>query len=344
MKKLSLAVILLLFTLVIGQSAFAQDETPVSVEIVGYITEITETAIVVDGYAIPFNPAYDPSMLVVGDRVQILGYIESTVVGEYFVVTTLAVVDPLDFDLDDILDDVDNCVEVANPDQLDTDLDLIGDACDPDQLDSDADGIVDALDNCPLVANADQLDTDADGVGDACLVVEEPVEEPAGEGCLAEDHPVASTLADAFGVDYATISAWACDYGLGEIAKALLMADQVEYSDIETILASAAELGWGEILKAAGLSPSAFAPGQVISGRYHGEYATVDGEQLELQIRDREQTELNAPGNSGNAPGHNRDNGEDAPGNSENAPGHNRDTGDDAPGNSENAPGQIKKN
>ena len=25
-----------------------------------------------------------------------------------------------------------------------------------------------ALDNCPLVSNADQLDTDSDGTGDAC--------------------------------------------------------------------------------------------------------------------------------------------------------------------------------
>jgi len=41
------------------------------------------------------------------------------------------------------------------------------------------------------------------------------------------------------------------------------------------------------------------------------------------------------PGNSGNAPGHNK--GDGAPGNSGNAPGHNK--GDDAPGNSGNAPG-----
>ena len=34
--------------------------------------------------------------------------------------------------------------------------------------DSDLDGIINAEDNCPNVANVDQLDTDADGDGDAC--------------------------------------------------------------------------------------------------------------------------------------------------------------------------------
>jgi large subunit ribosomal protein L40e len=37
-------------------------------------------------------------------------------------------------------------------------------------LDSDVDGVVDDSDNCPYAANADQLDTDGDSLGDACDV------------------------------------------------------------------------------------------------------------------------------------------------------------------------------
>ena len=60
---------------------------------------------------------------------------------------------------------LDNCQGIYNPDQADSDLDTIGDACD---VDADNDGIDDATDNCVSIANSDQADLDGDGIGDAC--------------------------------------------------------------------------------------------------------------------------------------------------------------------------------
>jgi len=88
-----------------------------------------------------------------------------------------------DSDGDGVPDNRDNCRDVPNADQKDTDGDGKGDACDPaEPADRDEDGVPDADDNCPDVANADQKDTDADGTGDACQA---PVE-PAADRCTEE--------------------------------------------------------------------------------------------------------------------------------------------------------------
>lgn len=70
-----------------------------------------------------------------------------------------------DSDSDGVVDTSDNCPAAANADQLDTDRDGTGDACDGDD---DDDMVPDEDDNCDAVANVDQADADHDGVGDAC--------------------------------------------------------------------------------------------------------------------------------------------------------------------------------
>ena len=103
---------------------------------------------------------------------------------------------PLDNDLDGILDAADNCPSLSNPDQANTrglfclggttpgascnsnpdcpgggtctGQDTRGDDCDSTTDDSDLDGIKNYDDNCPEVYNPDQQDFDQNRSGDAC--------------------------------------------------------------------------------------------------------------------------------------------------------------------------------
>jgi thrombospondin type 3 repeat protein len=57
-----------------------------------------------------------------------------------------------DIDGDGVPDDIDNCPETINENQMDVDQDEIGDVCD----------------NCPYVSNVHQIDSDQDQIGDIC--------------------------------------------------------------------------------------------------------------------------------------------------------------------------------
>lgn len=72
-----------------------------------------------------------------------------------------------DADGDYIPDSLDNCPNVQNPDQSDSDGDGVGDSC-PIYYDTDGDGVPDKEDNCLGVSTTDFRDTDGDGVGDPC--------------------------------------------------------------------------------------------------------------------------------------------------------------------------------
>ena len=75
--------------------------------------------------------------------------------------TLSTIVDYLDSDSDRTGNNADNCPNVSNADQLNTDGDIEGDVCDQDD---DNDGVADSDDAFPLDA-AESVDTDADGIG-----------------------------------------------------------------------------------------------------------------------------------------------------------------------------------
>ncbi|MFC1727965.1 C1 family peptidase [Nanoarchaeota archaeon] len=88
------------------------------------------------------------------------------------------VVDGTDKDADGIGDKIDNCPDIKNSDQKDSDgsiegcnpfTNLCGDVCDDD---NDDDGILDEDDNCPEHSNSDQLDSNNNGFGDVCEQLE----------------------------------------------------------------------------------------------------------------------------------------------------------------------------
>ncbi len=147
----------------IAQDGEAEGDPALPIEIEGLVEVLEPDLIVVDGYTIVPTGVVLPETLAVGDYVIITGWLLPD--GDTIQVTSLVVVEGADSDGDGVPDDMDNCPAVYNPDQIDTDMDGLGDACDDDD---DNDGVLDTEDNCPLTPNPLQEDADADGIGDAC--------------------------------------------------------------------------------------------------------------------------------------------------------------------------------
>ncbi len=96
-----------------------------------------------------------------------------------------------DMDNDTIANAADNCPTVSNGTQFDNDRDTLGDACDPDD---DNDSVLDTGDNCQYTFNPQQTDLDSDGIGDHCDpdgdgdLVCSPAYAPSAPGCSGSDN------------------------------------------------------------------------------------------------------------------------------------------------------------
>ncbi len=147
----------------VAQDGETEADPALPIEIEGFVEALEGDLIVIDGYTIAPAGAFMPATLAVGDYVIVTGWLLPD--GDTIQVTSLVVAEGADSDGDGVPDDLDNCPAVYNPDQIDTDLDGLGDLCDSDD---DNDGVPDESDNCFLTPNPDQADSDGDGIGDAC--------------------------------------------------------------------------------------------------------------------------------------------------------------------------------
>jgi hypothetical protein len=154
--------------------ALARDLTDGSIDGSVDGSPIAELADVVD---IATTITQDPTLLSIPGTDILVGDIETVLVSELettgVAVDTTALADGSanadptaastvpDSDGDSVKDDLDNCVDDANSDQLDTDSDTAGNVCDPDD---DNDDVPDADDSFPLDAT-ESIDTDGDGTG-----------------------------------------------------------------------------------------------------------------------------------------------------------------------------------
>ena len=102
-----------------------------------------------------------------------------------------------DKDGDGIIDSNDNCPEIPNPDQKDTDNDNLGDVCDDD---IDGDGVLNDDDNCPNTPTGSKVDVNG------CKIFELPVNnykvEVASATCIGNSDGVIDLSVEDASFDY----------------------------------------------------------------------------------------------------------------------------------------------
>lgn len=148
----------------------------------------------------------------------------------------------------------------------------------------------DTLQATGYVELEDIEDCDVDDEGDDLDATEEPdateealetaTEEPDdGDDNCEGSHPVATVLADEFD-DYTAceLEEWHAEgLGYGNVARILLIADQLDMDAEEIFGMMETGGGWGQIMRELDIDPSDLAPGRVISGRFN-----LDDEDVEF--------------------------------------------------------------
>jgi hypothetical protein len=324
----------IILTLAMGVSA--QDATTEEDEFLFEITgalEFSDTGdIIVNEIVIAPSGAFNPSDYNEGDLVIVIGYLLNDTTLQA-VSIQLAPECDADSDTDDADENAENCVEVEDDDDTSGDCETDPEAegcedteCPTDEGDGTTEGetgdTTDEADPCDDATDCDTDDgdtegetEDADPCEDPCAVEdEEPVSDagiivPGEEGeddCINSEgpHPVLTALATEFELDYDTLQDWRDQgFGIGEIARALLLAEQLDdgETDADAILAMRSEMGWGQIMQEYDVHPSDLAPGRVISRRHHD-----DDDETTLAIRrgnNGNNGNGNGRGNNGNGGG-----------------------------------------